>query len=247
MAGPGKRGDKGDNPVDDIALSQQYLKVIGLALNNLSPREISAETGYSERHVRRIIFSERARQLSKKPLADLRGKIWAQAEEMREALRPAITGDPISEDAFIPSEKAVASMVSVLMVQLRLVGPVPPPLPAATTTAAETPEDREENQQSKEERDRFLEDLPRYQRTQEAIEAGTHAFVDGNLVNPPIDLATGSEGPIVPLRLRRSFRPWQLRQSAPVTNRLNVSRCRALRSGLQILSRYSGRTLGWPL
>lgn len=126
MAGPGQRGDKTDSPEDDIRLLAKYDQVVKLRLLGLSYRRVSEITGYTTRHVGRIMQAERARQLENRPLAEEMGNIWSELEDIREALRPAITGEPVPEGAIVPEKEVVTSMLAVLDRQIRIVGALSP-------------------------------------------------------------------------------------------------------------------------
>jgi hypothetical protein len=122
MAGPGKQGDISDTPEDQIALAKEHEQVVALVLGGLSYKKASEVTGYSPRHIGRIMLAERARQLDDKPLAEHRATIWAYLVELLEALRPAITGEPVPVGAIVPDKKDVASVLATLDRMTRLVG-----------------------------------------------------------------------------------------------------------------------------
>jgi hypothetical protein len=147
VAGPGARGDRSDSPEGEILLAREHEKVVVLVLAGLSYRQVSYMTGYSVRHVGRIVLAERARQFDKRPFAELRAMIWAYLEELHEAMRPAITGEPLAPGASVPNSKDVASMLAIIDRQIRLIGADAPRRSVWDSTADQWGDDGGSNDQ----------------------------------------------------------------------------------------------------
>jgi hypothetical protein len=132
VALPGKDGAPALDEKEDLAAA--HGRVIKLKLHGYTWPEVSSFTGYSTHRARHIYYEAVERMANEQSIDFHRGVMFARLEEVRDALYPAVTGEGLQPDTYVPDKDVVDNYLKILREEAKALGTDAPKLTQLDTS-----------------------------------------------------------------------------------------------------------------